>query len=158
MNNTIYDFFKANYGTIDSVYQANGPFHKYTHLTIKQLKRELAQLKRQKTPLTEVRYVSRLPRAKLGNSPVMLNQMIVPETTIISYTKIVGDSSKIFSRGISLFCLRSHNTTVQNFSLTSSAENFQYFYHYLNAFSLISYITINHQATTEGDVFRSTKI
>ena len=28
MNNTIYDFFKDNYGIIDSVNQANGPFHK----------------------------------------------------------------------------------------------------------------------------------
>jgi len=69
MNNIIYDFFKDNYGTIDSVNQANGQFHKYNHLTIKQLKRELAQLKRQNTPLTEVRYVSRLLRSKLGNSP-----------------------------------------------------------------------------------------
>ena len=52
-----------------TVNQANGPFHKCNHLTIKQLKRELAQLKRQNTPLTEVRYVSRLLRSKLGNSP-----------------------------------------------------------------------------------------
>ena len=37
MNNTIYDFFKDNYGTIDSVNQANGPFHKHNHLTIKVL-------------------------------------------------------------------------------------------------------------------------
>ena len=69
MNNTIYDFFKDNYGIIESVNQANGLFHKYNHITIKQLKRELAQLKRQNTPLTEVRYVSRLLRSKLGNSP-----------------------------------------------------------------------------------------
>ena len=69
MNNTIYDFFKANYETIDSVNQATGPFHKYNHLTIKQLKRELTHLKRQKTPLTEIRYVSRLLRSKLSTSP-----------------------------------------------------------------------------------------
>ena len=69
MNNTIYDFFKNNYGAIDSVNQANDPFHKYSHLNIKQLKQELAQLKRQNTLLTEVRYVSRLLRSKLGNSP-----------------------------------------------------------------------------------------
>ena len=62
-------FFKDNYGTIDSDNQANSPFHKHNHLTIKQLKRELTQLKRQTTPLTEVRYVSRLLRSKLGNSP-----------------------------------------------------------------------------------------
>ena len=54
---------------ITAVNQANGPFHKYNHLTIKQLKRELTQLKLQITPLTEVRYVSRLLRSTLGNSP-----------------------------------------------------------------------------------------
>ena len=69
MNNTIYDFLKDNYGAIDSVNQANGPFYKYNHLTLKQLKRELTQLKLQNIPLTEVRYVSRLLRSKLGNSP-----------------------------------------------------------------------------------------
>jgi len=125
MNNTIYDFFKDNYGTIDSVNQANGPFHKYNHLTIKQLKRELAQLKRQNTPLTEVRYVSRLLRSKLGNSPGTAKS----NDSVKNYGRFLHKnfwaSSKIFSRRVSLFCLLSHKTTVQNFSLTSSVQYFR---------------------------------
>ena len=50
INNTMYDFSKDNYGTIDSVNQANGPFCKYNHLTMKQLKQEVAQRKHQNTP------------------------------------------------------------------------------------------------------------
>ena len=120
MNNTIYDCFKANYGTIDSVNQANGPFHKYNHLTIEQLKRELTQLKRQNTPLTEVRYVSRLLRSKLGNSPGTGKSNNGTRTMIISFTNIFWASSKTFCRRVSLFCLHSPKTTVQDFSLTSS--------------------------------------
>ena len=114
MNDTIYDFFKDNYGTTDSLNQPNGPFRKYNRLTIKQLNRELAQLKGQDTP-----HLLKLGTYLASFVPilviilVLLNQMILPEATIISYTKIFGASSKIASRRISLSSLRSHRTTVQ---------------------------------------------
>ena len=39
MNDSIYEFFKANYGTIKSTNQANKNFHVYKDFTVKQLKR-----------------------------------------------------------------------------------------------------------------------
>ena len=47
MNDSIYDFFKANYGTIKSTKQASKSFHIYKDFTVKQLKIELVQLKSQ---------------------------------------------------------------------------------------------------------------
>ena len=54
MNNTIYDFFRDNHGTVESTNQTNTLFHKYNQLTIKQLKWQLIQLKRQTSRLRKL--------------------------------------------------------------------------------------------------------
>ena len=68
MNDSIYDFFKANYGTIKSTKQASKSFHVYKDFTVKQLKIELVQLKSQGANFAGTKYVSHLLRSRLGST------------------------------------------------------------------------------------------
>ena len=65
MNNSIYDFFKFNYGACKSTNLTNENFQKYKDFTVKQLKKELAKLKHQGSALPDIKYVSGLLRSKL---------------------------------------------------------------------------------------------
>ena len=67
MNDSIYDFFKATYGTIKSTNQANKNFHTYKDFTVKQLEKELVQLKSQGTNFADITYLFHLLRLRLSN-------------------------------------------------------------------------------------------
>ena len=60
MNDSVYDFFKFNYGACKSTNQTNENFRKYNDFTLKQLKSELAKLKHQSSALPDIKYVSGL--------------------------------------------------------------------------------------------------
>ena len=47
MNDSIYDFFKFNYGACKSTNQTSENFQKYNDFTVRQLKKELGKLKYQ---------------------------------------------------------------------------------------------------------------
>ena len=69
MNNSIYDFFKFNYGACRSINQTNENFQTYNDFTVKQLKKELAKLKHQGSALPYSTYGSGLLRSKLKTTP-----------------------------------------------------------------------------------------
>ena len=86
INDSIYDFFKTNYGTIKSTNQTDSNFHKYKDLTTKQLKKELAQLKHRGAAISDIKYVSRLLRSKLNNIRGAANNYTVTD----NYDRHIG--------------------------------------------------------------------
>ena len=68
MNNSMYDFVKAHYGTTKATNQANENVHIYKDFTFKQLKRELVQLKGQGANFADIKYVSHLLCSRLSNA------------------------------------------------------------------------------------------
>ena len=72
MNDSIYDFFKFNYGATN---QTNENFQKCNDFTVKQLKKELAILKHQGSALTDIKCVSGLPRSKLKTTASVSNKL-----------------------------------------------------------------------------------
>ena len=79
MNDSIYDFFKTNYGTFKSIDQTDNNFHKYQDLTTKKLKKELTQLKHRGAALSDIKYVSRLLHSKVNNIPGAANNYTVTD-------------------------------------------------------------------------------
>jgi len=75
MNNSIYDFFKFNYGACKSTHRTNENFQKYNDFTVKQLKKELAKLKHQGSALADIKYVSGLLRSKLKTTAGVSNKL-----------------------------------------------------------------------------------
>ena len=86
INDSIYDFFKTNNGTIKSTNQTNNNFHKYKDLTTKQLKKEFAQLKHRGAALSDSKYVSHILRSKLNNIPGAANNFTVTD----NYDRYIG--------------------------------------------------------------------
>ena len=74
MNDSIYNFFKFNYGAFKSTNQTSENFQKYNDFTVKQLKTELAKLKHQGSALPDIKYVSGLLRSKLKTTPSVSNK------------------------------------------------------------------------------------
>jgi len=66
MNNSIYNYFKENYGTVKSHIDKE-LVQKYREYSTHSLKEALKRLKRAAAPLTEIRYVSKLLRSKLSH-------------------------------------------------------------------------------------------
>ena len=65
MNDSIYDFFKFNYGACKSTNQTNENFQKYN---------ELVKLKHQGSALPDIKCVSGLLRSKLKATPSFSNK------------------------------------------------------------------------------------
>ena len=65
MNNVIYDYFKLNFGSVDS---ANNKtlIDKYKDFSSKALKKELKKLKDSSADISEIKYVSHLLRSKIS--------------------------------------------------------------------------------------------
>ena len=74
MNDSIYNFFKFNYGACKSTNQTNENFQKYNNFTVKQLKKELAKLEHQVSALPDIKYVSGLLHSKLKTTPSVSNK------------------------------------------------------------------------------------
>lgn len=68
VQNTIYDYFASNYGTIDDV--TDDLKQQYQHRSIRQLKKELKRLKGENNELNNrtIRYISKLIRAKYSKA------------------------------------------------------------------------------------------
>jgi len=66
MNNSIYNYFKPNYGTVDN-YTDKQLVIKYKEYSTNSLKKVLERLKMLTAPTSEIRYVSRLLRAMLSS-------------------------------------------------------------------------------------------
>ena len=66
MNDSIYNYFKATYGTVDN-YTDKELVIKYKEFSTNLLKKALKWLKMLTAPTSEIRYVSRLLRTKLSN-------------------------------------------------------------------------------------------
>ena len=66
MNNSIYNYFKENYGTVKSQTDKEH-VQKYKEYSTHSLKKTLKRLKCVAAPLTEVRYVSKLLRSRLSH-------------------------------------------------------------------------------------------
>ena len=70
MNDSIYNYFKAIYGTVDN-YTDKELVIKYKEFSTNSLKKALKRLKMLTAPTSEIRYVSRLLRTKLSNKSSM---------------------------------------------------------------------------------------
>ena len=87
MNDSISNYFKATYGTVDN-YKDKELLIKYKEYSTNSLKKALKRFKMLTTPTSEIRYVSRLLRNKLSSK-----SSISSPSSAIDYDKQI---SKIF--------------------------------------------------------------
>ena len=76
VSDSIYNYFKATCGTVNSVNQSNEFYSKYKDLTAKVLKQKLRKLKYHNDPLPEIKYVSRLLRSSLKSKQTSSNSSV----------------------------------------------------------------------------------
>ena len=84
MNDSIYIYFKASYGTVDN-YTDKELVIKYKEYFTNSLKKALKRLKMPTAPTSEIRCVSRLLRTKFSNKP-----SINSPSSVIHYDKQIS--------------------------------------------------------------------